>query len=81
MILYKVSNFVIVTPQSGILFSHFPMMNMMVIFCCSMKMFTFSLTGSILIDGLDIRDIQIESLRRNIGLVSQDTVCPSLLPS
>ncbi|KAM3341435.1 ABC transporter B family member 29, chloroplastic isoform X1 [Capsicum galapagoense] len=29
--------------------------------------------GSICIDGLDIRGIQIESLRRNIGLVSQDT--------
>ncbi|XP_059306595.1 ABC transporter B family member 29, chloroplastic [Lycium ferocissimum] len=31
------------------------------------------LQGSILIDGLDIRGIRIESLRRNIGLVSQDT--------
>ncbi|KAK4730722.1 hypothetical protein R3W88_023710 [Solanum pinnatisectum] len=31
------------------------------------------LQGSIFIDGLDIRGIQIESLRRNIGLVSQDT--------
>ncbi|KAK4348350.1 hypothetical protein RND71_031105 [Anisodus tanguticus] len=31
------------------------------------------LHGSILIDGLDIRGIRIESLRRNICLVSQDT--------
>ncbi|XP_027767586.1 ABC transporter B family member 29, chloroplastic isoform X3 [Solanum pennellii] len=31
------------------------------------------LQGSILIDGLDIRGIRIKSLRRNIGLVSQDT--------
>lgn len=31
------------------------------------------LQGSIFIDGLDIRGIRIESLRRNIGLVSQDT--------
>lgn len=53
-------------------------MNMKVIFCCSMPRFTSSLTGSICIDGLDIRGIQIESLRRNIGLVSQDTVSSSL---
>ncbi|KAL0309513.1 UNVERIFIED_CONTAM: ABC transporter B family member 29, chloroplastic [Sesamum radiatum] len=32
------------------------------------------LSGSILIDGYDIRNIQLESLRRHVGLVSQDTV-------
>ncbi|KAK6139846.1 hypothetical protein DH2020_026421 [Rehmannia glutinosa] len=32
------------------------------------------LSGSILIDGYDTRDIQLESLRRHVGLVSQDTV-------
>lgn len=31
------------------------------------------LQGSILIDGFDIRGIRVESLRKNIGLVSQDT--------
>ncbi|XP_070007179.1 ABC transporter B family member 29, chloroplastic isoform X3 [Nicotiana sylvestris] len=31
------------------------------------------LQGSILIDGLDIRGIRLESLRRHVGLVSQDT--------
>ncbi|GER41885.1 lipid A export ATP-binding/permease protein MsbA [Striga asiatica] len=32
------------------------------------------LSGSILIDGHDIRNIRLESLRRHIGLVSQDSV-------
>ncbi|KAL0374860.1 UNVERIFIED_CONTAM: ABC transporter B family member 29, chloroplastic [Sesamum radiatum] len=32
------------------------------------------LSGSILIDGYDIRNIQLESLRKHVGLVSQDTV-------
>lgn len=31
-------------------------------------------SGGIFIDGTDIRDIKIESLRKNIGLVSQDVV-------
>ncbi|XP_019265458.1 PREDICTED: ABC transporter B family member 29, chloroplastic-like isoform X2 [Nicotiana attenuata] len=31
------------------------------------------LQGSVLIDGLDIRGIRLESLRRHVGLVSQDT--------
>lgn len=29
--------------------------------------------GSILVDGVDVRDIQLKSLRRNIGIVQQDT--------
>ncbi len=29
-------------------------------------------TGSILLDGIDIRDIKLKSLRRNIGIVQQD---------
>ncbi|KAL6575021.1 hypothetical protein OROMI_012306 [Orobanche minor] len=32
------------------------------------------LSGSILIDGYDTRNVQIESLRRHVGLVSQDSV-------
>ncbi|XP_011094316.1 ABC transporter B family member 29, chloroplastic [Sesamum indicum] len=32
------------------------------------------LSGLILIDGYDIRNIQLESLRKHVGLVSQDTV-------
>ncbi|KAK4480830.1 hypothetical protein RD792_011681 [Penstemon davidsonii] len=32
------------------------------------------LSGSIFIDGYDIQSIQLESLRRHVGLVSQDTV-------
>ncbi|XP_022888539.1 ABC transporter B family member 29, chloroplastic isoform X2 [Olea europaea var. sylvestris] len=32
------------------------------------------LFGSILIDGIDIRNVRLESLRRHVGLVSQDTV-------
>lgn len=32
------------------------------------------LAGSILIDGNDIQNIQLESLRRHVGLVSQDSV-------
>ncbi|KAL6559178.1 ABC transporter B member 29, chloroplastic [Orobanche hederae] len=32
------------------------------------------LSGSILIDGYDTRNIQIESLRKHVGLVSQDSV-------
>ncbi|EYU35507.1 hypothetical protein ABFS82_10G054900 [Erythranthe guttata] len=32
------------------------------------------LSGSILIDGCDIQNIQLESLRRHVGLVSQDSV-------
>nr|XP_016448885.1 PREDICTED: ABC transporter B family member 29, chloroplastic [Nicotiana tabacum] len=39
------------------------------------------LQGSVLIDGLDIRGIRLESLRRHVGLVCQDTVSPSLFPS
>ncbi|CAA2970494.1 ABC transporter B family member 29, chloroplastic [Olea europaea subsp. europaea] len=31
------------------------------------------LFGSILIDGIDIRNVRLESLRRHVGLVSQDT--------
>ncbi|KAL2503031.1 ABC transporter B family member 29 [Forsythia ovata] len=31
------------------------------------------LVGSILIDGIDIRSVRLESLRRHVGLVSQDT--------
>ncbi|MEQ1870874.1 MAG: ABC transporter ATP-binding protein [Vicinamibacterales bacterium] len=30
--------------------------------------------GSILIDGVDVRDVSLESLRRQIGIVTQDTV-------
>lgn len=32
------------------------------------------LTGKITIDGCDIQKIRLESLRRHVGLVSQDTV-------
>ncbi|KAI3471925.1 hypothetical protein Pfo_028613 [Paulownia fortunei] len=32
------------------------------------------LSGSIMIDGYDIQNIQLESLRRHVGLVSQDSV-------
>ena len=30
--------------------------------------------GSILIDGIDIREIELEKLRRFMGIVSQDTI-------
>ena len=28
--------------------------------------------GSVLIDGVDVRDIKLEDIRRNVGMVSQD---------
>lgn len=34
----------------------------------------FVVTGTIEIDGYDIRNIQLDSLRRHVGLVSQDIV-------
>lgn len=35
--------------------------------------------GSIKIDGIDIRDIKLKSLRQNIGLVQQDVFCSQVL--
>lgn len=39
-----------------------------------LKVSPFVLTGKIVIDGCDIRSIRLESLRRHVGLVSQDIV-------
>ena len=40
--------------------------------CCRVS--TTSSAGSILIDGVDIRDVTLASLRRQIGIVTQETV-------
>ena len=46
---------------------------------CVEELTYFLLTGVILMDGHDIRNIRLENLRRHVGLVSQDVVSSKIL--
>lgn len=47
---------------------------MLVLSGLSVIIFLLILFGQIRVDGLDIRDVTLESLRKYIGVVPQDTV-------